>query len=485
MSDTKGLTHKVVKSSIWVFGLRITERIFYFVRLIILARILSPEDFGLLGIAMLTMLTLENFTQTGFNSALIQKKRKIEEYLNVAWTVGIVRGIILFILLYIVAPYAAAFFGMPHAKTIIQVIGVSILLQAFTNIGVIYFQKNLEFHRQFLYQLSGTLADFIVAVSATFVLKSAWALVFGLIAGNLTRLIMSYIVHPYRPIISIDLEKTKNLFAFGKWILGSNIIVFLLMQGDDVFVGKVLGVTMLGFYQMAYKISNTPASEITNVISQVTFPAYSKIQFDINRLREAFLKVLQTTAVLSFLIAALIFVLSSDFTKIFLGEKWMPMVPIMQLLCVFGLIGSINGTISPIFRGIGKPSIVTIASGLQLIILIIIIYPLSVQRGVLGVCAAVIIPSVFIMIYLFLMVKYILKCKIECLLKSFTPPVVGSCAILLIALLLKKIAGYEVIHFFLTLTFGTGIYSGLLYWMDKDQTYNIRNSFKMLMKQVF
>jgi lipopolysaccharide exporter len=130
------------------------------------------------------------------------------------------QGIILFIVLLVIAPYAANFFGVPPAKSMIQVIGASVLLQAFTNIGIIYFQKNLEFHKQFLYQLSGTLADFVVAVSATLILKNAWALVFGLLAGNAARLVMSYVVHPHRPRIA-SISKRRRSFsvsASGFWV---------------------------------------------------------------------------------------------------------------------------------------------------------------------------------------------------------------------------------------------------------------------------
>jgi len=218
----KRLSHRVVRGGFWVFTLRITERSFYFIRLIILARILTPSDFGLLGIAMLTMMTLENFSQTGFEAAIIQKKEEVEEYLNSAWTVGIIRGVFLFLVLFLIAPYVAQFFETPQAKPIIRVLGLSFLIQAFTNIGVIFFRKELEFNKQFTYQLSGTLADFIVAVSAALLLRSVWALVFGLIAGNAVRLIISYIVHPYRPRFSLDLGKAKDLFGFGKWVLVSS-----------------------------------------------------------------------------------------------------------------------------------------------------------------------------------------------------------------------------------------------------------------------
>jgi len=396
------LSQKVVKGGFWVFFLRIVNRGFSLIRLIILARILSPNDFGLMGIALLTMSTLETFSQTGFQQALIQKKEDIKSYLNSAWTVIILRGFALFTILYFIAPYAAIFFDAPEAIPIIRVIGFSILFQAFTNIGVIYFQKELEFRKQFIYQFTGILADFIVAISAALILRNVWALVLGLLAGNIVRCFVSYLIHPYRPHLSKDLGKAKELFGFGRWILGSNILAFLLTQGDDIFVGKLLGTTALGFYQLAYRISNMPATEITHVISRVTFPAYSKLQGNTPKLREAYLKVLQLTTFLSFPIAGLIFVLAPDFTKIFLGEKWMPMVPAMQMLCAFGVVRSINSTIGTFLIGIGRPDILPKITIFQILFIGILIYPLTKSKGIFGTSIAITLPYVAVMFFLFI-----------------------------------------------------------------------------------
>jgi len=394
----ENLSESVVRSGFWVFSLRIAQQLFSLIRLVILARILTPHDFGLMGIALLTIATLETFSQTGFQQALIQKKDNIESYLNAAWTVLVLRGFILFTILYLVAPYAAIFFNTPEAKPIIQVIGLSFLLSSFTNIGVIYLQKELEFNKEFIYQFIGTLADFIVAVSAVLILKNVWALVFGLLAGNAVRCFVSYLIHPYRPHLSSDLGKAKELWGFGKWILGSSILVFLITQGDDIFVGKLLGVVALGFYQMAYRISNIPVTEITHVISQVTFPAYSKLQDDLPKLREAYLKVLQLTAFLSFPIAGLIFVLAPDFTMIFLGEKWMSMVPAMQVLCIFGLIRALSVAGGSLVLAVGKPKYTTYFTAIQLFFLVLIIYPLTNKYGILGTAIAVTLSTSIIII---------------------------------------------------------------------------------------
>jgi O-antigen/teichoic acid export membrane protein len=479
----ENLSQRVVKGGFWVFFLRIVNRGFSLIRLIILARILSPNDFGLMGIALLTMSTLETFSQTGFQAALIQKKEDIKSYLNSAWTVLILRGFILFTILYFIAPYAAIFFDAPEAKTIIQVIGFSILFQAFTNIGVTYFKKELEFNKEFIYQFSGTLADFVVAVSAVLILRNVWALVLGLLAGNIVRCFVSYSVHPYRPHLSKDLGKAKELFGFGKWIMGSSILLFLITQGDDIFVGKLLGTTALGFYQLAYRISNMPATEITHVISQVTFPAYSKLQDNIAKLREAYLKVLQVTAFLSFPIAGLIFILAPDFTKIFLGEKWMPMVPAVQALCIFGVTRAVNATIGSIFQGIGKPNIITFGSGLQLIILVLIIYPLTNKWGILGTSLAVVIPNVLVMFYLSKKLVNIMNYRLANFIRSLLPPIIGGGTTMCIVMFFFQIWTDEsLISFLFSILLGLSVYLIVIYKIDKTFNYGLKNNLTKLFK---
>jgi len=478
------LSQKVVKGGFWVFFLRIVNRGFSLIRLIILARILSPSDFGLMGIALLTMSTLETFSQTGFQAALIQKKEDIESYLNSAWTVLILRGFALFIILYFIAPYAAIFFDAPEAKPIIQVIGFAILLRAFTNIGVIYFQKELEFRKQFIYQFSGTVADFIVAISAVLILRNVWALVLGLLAGNIVRYFVSYLIHPYRPRFKFNLEKIKALFGFGKWILGSSILIFLLTQGDDIFVGKLLGTTALGFYQLAYRISNMPATEITHVISQVTFPAYSKLQDNIPKLREAYLKVLQVTAFLSFPIAGLIFVLAPDFTKIFLGEKWMPMVPAMQVLAIWGTIRSV-GVVGTVAQALGKPKIATNVQFIQLILLAILLYPLSARWGILGTSLAVVSAALVTRVISSIMVIRITKCQARNFFKIIILPLTSTVIMVLFIFFIKVYWSISVGILSFCIFMGLAIltYLAMICLFDKFLNYRmqftIRKSFNL------
>jgi len=477
------LSQRVAKGGFWVFLLRIVNRGVSLVRLIILARILSPSDFGLMGIALLTMSSLETFSQTGFQQALIQKKEDIKSYLNSAWTVLILRGFVLFVILYFIAPYAAIFFDAPEAKPIIRIIGFSILFQAFTNIGVTYFKKELEFNKEFIYQFSGTLADFIVAITAVLILKNVWALVLGLLAGNAVRCFVSYLVHPYRPCLSKDLGKAKELFGFGKWIMGSSILVFLLTQGDDIFVGKLLGATALGFYQLAYRISNIPATEYSHIIATVTFPAYSKLQDNLSKLKEAFLKVLQLTAFLSIPIAGGIFILAPDFTKIFLGAKWMPMVPAMQVLALYGMLRAIGATTGVVFMAVGKPEISTKIKCAQLILLAILIYPLTVHWGILGASIAV---TAYALVFNFVAVYKVLnivQSDYKRPVKLVVYPLISTFIMISVISILKLYAFNNINLMFLLLLVFIGIFIYLIIVYLFDSFFDYRN--RKLLKDQF
>lgn len=477
---TESLSKKVVRGGMWVFALRFTSRGLGFIRTIILARLLAPEDFGLLGIAMLAIATLETFSQTGFQAALIQKKENVDSYLDTAWTVSAVRGVLLFFILFLSAPLVATFFNSPQATLVIKVIAVSTLLSGFRNIGILFFQKDLEFNKQFSYELSATLVDVTVAITLAFMLRNVWALVWGGLAANFVRLFMSYILHSYRPHARFDKGEFKELFGFGRWVLGSSILIFLIMQGDDIVVGKMLGVTALGFYQMAFLISNLPATEITHVISQVTFPAYSKLQDDIPKLREAYLKVLQITAFLSFPIAGLIFALAPDFTKIFLGEKWIPMVLAMQVLVIFGLIRALAATTGSFFQGSGNPHILTKLAVLQLGILAGIIYPLTVRWGILGTSIAVVISNFITQGVTAFQIVKLTEAKALDVLKLVAAPTVATTGMVLCIWFIQPLFISSIIVFLGLIVSGTLVYLVIMYIIDRKFGLNYRTIFGQL-----
>jgi O-antigen/teichoic acid export membrane protein len=437
--DSDSLSYAVAKGGFWIFALKLINRGMGFVRTIILARILSPEDFGILGIAMLSISILDTFSQTGLLPALIQKKENVESYLDTAWTFAAIRGLFMFLILFSFAPLIAKFFSSPHASLVIKVIALSTLFSGFRNIGIVYFQKKMEFHKQFWFEATGTLIDLCVAIPLAFILRDVWALVWAGLAAQFVKMIISYYMHPYRPRIRFQRNKFLELFEYGKWIIGSSILVFLITKGDDIFVGKFIGAVALGYYQMAYLISNLPSTEISHIVARVTFPAYSKIQVNYQRLKDAYLNVLQVLAFLIFPLAGLTIVFAEDFTRLFLGAKWLQMVPSIQVLALAGLVRSLSVTSGPLFHGTGQPQIVTKWQPVRLLVLVLLIYPLTLKLGILGTSFAVFFSNLISAIGFGIKVKNFLNCRIWDLIARVFCPLMNTLIAAAVVIIFKDV----------------------------------------------
>jgi lipopolysaccharide exporter len=478
------LASRAAKSSFWIFTTRLFQRIFSILRLIILARLLNPTDFGLLGIALLMLSILDAFSQLGFQTWLIHKSGDVRSYLDTVWTASIFRGIILFLILFLIAPYAANFFGSPEAKSVIQIIGISAVLQGFINIGIVYFQKELQFERLFIYELGSTLAEFIVSIAFAIALKDVWALVFGLLAGGAVRLILSFQIQSFRPQISYDFETIIELLTYGRWIFGSSIALFLVTQGDSIFVGRFLGVTELGLYQTASGIANTPATEIGQTISQITLPVYSKLKHDLPSLHNAYLKIIKIDAFLSSFLAALIISLAPEFTLIFLGYKWMPMVPAMQVLALAGLARSISSCSCQLFFAVGKPEIEARWQFFRLLALLILIYPLSLKLGLVGVSFAVFLSILFANIGFMHNAMRITGVEIKELGVSIIPSLALSIVVIALVNGLKNVLGIGFMDFLILAALEVVLFLILLYLVELLFNYGIIPAIKENIKAV-
>ncbi|PGF17151.1 lipopolysaccharide biosynthesis protein [Natrinema sp. CBA1119] len=383
--DEDGLTSKVLSGGAWVGSLNVLSRLLETFKLIVLARLLSPSDFGLMGIALLALAALEQLSQLGVDQALIQEEKEdIDRYLSTAWCLKIVRAVLIISVLYVTSSAISDFLGEPQAGPILQVIGITYLLRAFMNPATIYFEKNLNFRKYFSLKFSSVFVDVIVAIAFGFVFQNVWALVAGILARHLTQLLVSYRIDPFRPSLELDTEKAKELMGFGKWIWASGITTFVSTQGDDGFVVWLLGADALGFYQMAFRLSNAPATEISKVISKVAFPTYSVLQNQKKRLRRAYLNTLEITFYLTVPMAVGILVVAPEFTVVVLGEEWVPIVPALQVMAIAGFVRGIAATGGAIFRGTGAPEWDFRMNLLRAITILLTIWPLTNYMGITG-----------------------------------------------------------------------------------------------------
>jgi PST family polysaccharide transporter/lipopolysaccharide exporter len=483
-----GTAERATKSGVWLAGQNVIGRGLQLGMLAVLARLIGPAELGLVGIALLTLSATKKFTNIGLNSALIQKvEDDVDTHLNTTWLLEIGRGLIITAVLFVAAPYVGRlFFNEPRAIQMIQVIGLSPLILGFRNPGIVYFQKNLDFHKQFVYKIAGDAAQFGVGVGYALVEPSAWAFVYGFVAADLVRLVLSYVIHGYRPFPSFDLEIAEELVDYGKWLTGSSILYFIYSEGDDAFVGWLLTPTALAYYQYAYRFSNAPATELSQVINSVMFPAFSKLQSNEEELRRAFTKTLRMTSLIAFPSAIGIAAVAPDFIMTFFGEQWTAAVPAMQVLAFYGLMRSVGRTFGPIWKTIGRPDYITKLSALRVVLIAILIYPLTDAYGIVGTALTVTVIYVFPMMPLDIYItSRAIDIPVKSILYELAVPFVACIPMGLIVWYLGTVSPFgSAVSLVLLICAGAVIFTATVLLFELLFTWNVTRNFQRMFRNL-
>ena len=404
-----GFLKQTLKGVGWMGRLRGISRVISLGKTVALARLLTPAEFGVFGIVVLTLALLEIFTETGVNAVLIQLKEKIEDFVDTAWVVSIIRGILIAFLMIISAPFLAKFFTAPAAVSLLILAAIIPFIRGFINPAIVSFQKELKFQKEFILRSITLLTDLIVSLVLVLLFRSVAGLIWGITASALMEVLFSFLWLPTKPGLKFEKEKFLTILSFGKWVTLSGIFSYLADRIDDIFVGRVLGVASLGIYQMAFKISNLSFTEITNVTSKVTFPVYSKIGGDKQRLKRAYLRTLSAIVLPSLFISSLLFLFPHQLIKIFLGSRWLGAAAPLRILALFGLIRATGSSAAPLFLSVGKPKLMAKITGIKFLILSLLLVPLSLKFQLIGTSLAVLFSSLSIQPIVWINVIKILK----------------------------------------------------------------------------
>jgi len=358
-SLSKTLQEKVLVSSFWMYILEFFSKGSIILKTIILARLLVPEHFGIVGVAAIITSTLEAFSNIGFQKALIQKKVIDNNHLNTVWTISIIRGLILFFSMFMLSPLIAEFFNIPGAVTVLRVMALSFVINGINNIGTVFFTREFHFHKRAFQNSISIFFGLIVAIYLAFKLRNEWAIVFGNLSATFVNMILSYVLHPYRPKLYFDNKIFKEYFTFGKWVLFSAILLYITMQGDKIVLTKLLKVATLGIYMIAIRFASL-LKIITDAVERVLFVGYSKLQDDIYLVKKAYLKVFNIIVFYCVPICGITILIAKPAVLIFLGEKWKDAIFPIQILAIAFLINVITDSANALFYGFGNLNILLI-----------------------------------------------------------------------------------------------------------------------------
>lgn len=334
-----------------MLAMRITVNLLGISSMVVLARLLTPEDFGLVALAGSAYSFFRLFGQFGFEMPLIHLQDADRSYYDTAWTSNALVGFCMAGAMLAVAKPAAAFFQDARIEHIIYAFCVLALAKGFENIGVVNFRKNLAFKGDFLYFVVPKLSSVFVGITAAVILRNYWALVIGMLASQITTLLYSHFSQPFRP--RVTLEKFSELFKFTKWLVSGRIMYYLTSNSVEIIVGRFRGPEAVGLFGIASEVSHLPSTEIAAPINRALFPSFSTISKDLDRVRAAFVKVFAVIALLSLPAAFGIMAVAQSLVFVVFGEQWMPAAPILAVLAIVGWLDGTHSLIEPVLMARG------------------------------------------------------------------------------------------------------------------------------------
>ena len=390
----RSLSRRAGDAMAWQASQLIGVKLIFLVRIVVLGRLLGPEEFGLFAVALVALDFLLSVTNFGMLPALVHRPDARREHYEAAWTIGLVRALAVSTILVAVAPWVAELFDEPRAAPLLQVLALRPVLDAAASMGVARLHKELRFRSLAVLKLTEAVVNTVVSIALVSRL-GVWALVAGPIVGALVYGVMSYVVAPVMPRLRLGGTEAGQLARYGRWILvtaWAAVAGRLLVQ---LGISRQAGAAALGVYFMAGKLAFLPADVSNQVVGSVVFPVFARLQDDTRRIRRVFRTALVGLAVLIVPASLLILVLAPSLAVDVLGEKWEPAVPVIRILALVNIVGILGDVAVPLLQGTGRPDRSSAMEIVQYALLVGLAWVLVEPYGVAGAAAAW-IPAVFV-----------------------------------------------------------------------------------------
>ncbi len=342
----------VVRGAAWLMALRWCTRLIGLASTVILARLLTPADFGIVAIAGIIVGSVEVFSQTGQFNAVVRHPNPTREHYDSVWTISLLLGLLLGLIIWAVAPWAAERFHEPRATLVVQVLALRSMMLGFQNAGIINFSRRLNFQRQFYFNVMPKLVSVLLTIGCAIVLRNYWALVIGILGLNVTRVVLSYMMDSFRPHIGVS--KVREIWSFSIWSLVRSLGLYANSQIDKFAVAGFAGAPGMGRYQVARDLATSPSQELVTPVVNALMPVMAKVQGNPEKRRELYLSTLSWSALICSSTSVGVALVAEDLCDLVLGPKWHDAWPLMPWFALsWGVVGLTSG-VSAVLLALGR-----------------------------------------------------------------------------------------------------------------------------------
>lgn len=383
---------RVTVAALYMVLTRVILRGIGLVSTLILVRVLTPDAFGVVGLASSVYAILDVLTTTGFNLAIIRMPEPQRIHFDTAWTMSLLRGALIGLCLILTSGLQADFMGDQRIRPLMWILAATSVLQSLESARMMDLQRELKFDLIMRYQVVNKIVTFGISVPMVLILQNYWPLILGPMLAKLIIIPYSYWLAPYRP--RFTLGAWSELFHFSKWLVLGNVCFMADIQVMNFIVGRYLGMSAVGLYQVGNQIAGLPISEIAVPIRQPIYSGFSKIYHDVNALRDQFMKGLELQIVVLVPLSMGLAATAHEVTAIFLGRRWDTVVPLLPMLAIFGLFEAISYYQYNIFTVLNRQKLFTLTHYATLMIRIPLTIWAAQVDGIRGAVAAMLTTSV-------------------------------------------------------------------------------------------
>jgi O-antigen/teichoic acid export membrane protein len=386
-ANEPSLSRKVVIGSSWAAMSNLARQLLSLGCVAILARLLGPSAYGLMGLAALILAFLAGFRDLGTATAIVQRPQVSGRLLSSLFWLNGGLGLLLSVAGYLAADPTADFFKEPKLALILRVVSFSFFVSAIGAVPNSVLARNMAFNKIAIVDFTASLAGYAVAIACAWRGLGVWSLVAANMVTAAWTTTLSFIYCRWLPTVEFDLSEVRSVARFSLNLTGFGVVNYFARNADNVVVGRYLGSQSLGYYQMAYNLFLLPLQNVTSVLAQVLNPAFSKIQTENERFKTAYVRACLFIALVTFPLTIGLAVVADPFVRAVLGSKWIPVIPLLQVLAPVGLFQSIQGTTGQIFVAKGRTDWM-FRWGLYSSAVFVTAFLIGVRWGTLGVAAA-------------------------------------------------------------------------------------------------
>jgi lipopolysaccharide exporter len=381
------LSLRVTAAAAWMIVFRWLDRLIGIASVAVLARLLTPDDFGLVAYATLVIGVVELFTGLATDAELIRYAHPDRAYYNAAWTMNVARGVAITLLLIGLVGPASQFFEEPRLRVVMLTLAAMPLLQGFENVGIVDFRKGLEFDREFRFLLTARVVGTVATIGLAFAMRNYWALVAGTLFRTAFRVLLSYKVHPFRP--RFDVSRIAEMFRFSRWMMILNLAGGLSERLPGLVVGREWGSSVLAYLNVGREIAELSTTEIRAPIRRALYPGLAQIVHQPARLADVLVRCTGMLALLTLPIALGLALVADDLVPLVLGAQWHPTISLLQPLCVGGAITALGTNSHLAYMALNRSHLAALAAALRALLLLALLLAVSPTCGAIGAAYAI------------------------------------------------------------------------------------------------